>query len=52
MEETKVHNVSNQNQQIDDLLNSAHTLRCSETTVSWRVFAARKKLKRFLTANE
>src|ERR1035437_5802695 len=29
---------------------AAHVLGCSETTVSWRVFAARRKLKRWLTA--
>jgi RNA polymerase sigma-70 factor (ECF subfamily) len=29
---------------------AAHVLSCSETTVSWRVFAARRKLKRLLTA--
>src|ERR1035437_7557066 len=28
---------------------AAHVLGCSETTVSWRVFAARRKLKRWLT---
>ena len=30
---------------------AAKVLRCSETTVSWRVFAAKKKLKRLLAAN-
>ena len=30
---------------------AAKMLRCSETTVSWRVFAARRKLKRWLMAN-
>jgi RNA polymerase sigma-70 factor (ECF subfamily) len=30
---------------------AAHVLGCSETTVSWRVFAARRKLKRWLAAN-
>jgi RNA polymerase sigma-70 factor (ECF subfamily) len=29
---------------------AARVLHCSETTVSWRVFAAKRKLKRFLTA--
>jgi RNA polymerase sigma-70 factor, ECF subfamily len=29
---------------------AAKILRCSETTVSWRVFAARRKLKRLLSA--
>jgi RNA polymerase sigma-70 factor, ECF subfamily len=29
---------------------AAQVLGCSETTVSWRVFAARRKLKRWLTA--
>jgi len=29
---------------------AAQVLGCSETTVSWRVFAAKRKLKRFLTA--
>jgi len=29
---------------------AAEVLNCSETTVSWRVFAARRKLKRWLTA--
>ena len=29
---------------------AAQILGCSETTVSWRVFAARRKLKRWLTA--
>jgi RNA polymerase sigma-70 factor (ECF subfamily) len=29
---------------------AAKALRCSETTVSWRVFAARRKLKRMLSA--
>jgi RNA polymerase sigma-70 factor (ECF subfamily) len=29
---------------------AAHALGCSEATVSWRVFAARRKLKRWLTA--
>ena len=28
---------------------AAKVLRCSETTVSWRVFAAKRKLKRWLT---
>jgi RNA polymerase sigma-70 factor (ECF subfamily) len=31
---------------------AARVLGCSETTVSWRVFTARKKLKRLLTAHE
>ena len=31
---------------------AARALGCSETTVSWRVFTARKKLKRLLAANE
>jgi RNA polymerase sigma-70 factor (ECF subfamily) len=31
---------------------AARALGCSETTVSWRVFTARKKLKRLLTAHE
>jgi RNA polymerase sigma-70 factor (ECF subfamily) len=31
---------------------AAQALGCSETTVSWRVFTARKKLKRLLAANE
>jgi RNA polymerase sigma-70 factor (ECF subfamily) len=31
---------------------AARALGCSETTVSWRVFTARKKLKRLLMANE
>ena len=31
---------------------AARALRCSETTVSWRVFTARKKLKRLLATNE
>jgi len=30
---------------------AAQVLCCSETTVSWRVFAARQKLKRWLTAD-
>jgi RNA polymerase sigma-70 factor (ECF subfamily) len=30
---------------------AAQVLGCSETTVSWRVFAARRKLKRWLAAN-
>ncbi len=30
---------------------AARTLGCSETTVSWRVFAARAKLKRWLTSH-
>lgn len=30
---------------------AAKILRCSETTVSWRVFAAKRKLKRLLMAN-
>lgn len=30
---------------------AAHMLGCSETTVSWRIFAARRKLKRLLTAS-
>jgi RNA polymerase sigma-70 factor (ECF subfamily) len=30
---------------------AAQILGCSETTVSWRVFAARQKLKRWLSAN-
>jgi RNA polymerase sigma-70 factor (ECF subfamily) len=29
---------------------AAEVLGCSETTVSWRIFAAKRKLKRFLTA--
>jgi RNA polymerase sigma-70 factor (ECF subfamily) len=29
---------------------AAKVLRCSETTISWRVFAAKRKLKRWLTA--
>jgi len=29
---------------------AAKILRCPETTVSWRVFAAKRKLKRWLTA--
>jgi RNA polymerase sigma-70 factor, ECF subfamily len=29
---------------------AAHVLGCSETTVSWRVFAAKRKLKHWLTA--
>jgi RNA polymerase sigma-70 factor (ECF subfamily) len=29
---------------------AAKILGCSETTVSWRVFAARRKLKRLLSA--
>ena len=29
---------------------AAQVLGCSETTVSWRVFAAKRKLKRWLTA--
>ena len=29
---------------------AARALGCSETTVSWRVFMARKKLKRLLSA--
>jgi RNA polymerase sigma-70 factor (ECF subfamily) len=29
---------------------AAHVLGCSETTVSWRIFAAKRKLKRLLTA--
>ncbi|MGP8198587.1 MAG: RNA polymerase sigma factor [Limisphaerales bacterium] len=29
---------------------AAEVLSCSETTISWRVFAARRKLKRWLTA--
>jgi len=29
---------------------AAHVLGCSETTVSWRVFAAKRKLKRLLAA--
>src|ERR1017187_8627524 len=31
---------------------AARALGCSETTISWRVFTARKKLKRLLSANE
>jgi RNA polymerase sigma-70 factor, ECF subfamily len=31
---------------------AARTLDCSETTVSWRVFAARAKLKRWLTPRQ
>jgi len=31
---------------------AAKVLRCSEATVSWRVFAARRKLKRWLTLAE
>lgn len=36
----------------DDLnhAEAAKVLRCSETTVSWRVFAAKRKLKRWLSA--
>ncbi len=30
---------------------AAQVLGCSETTVSWRVFAARRKLKRWLSGN-
>ena len=30
---------------------AAHVLGCSETTISWRVFAARRKLKSWLTKN-
>jgi RNA polymerase sigma-70 factor (ECF subfamily) len=30
---------------------AAHILGCSETTVSWRVFAARRKLKGWLSKN-
>lgn len=30
---------------------AAKVLRCPETTVSWRVFAAKRKLKRWLTAS-
>ena len=30
---------------------AARVLRCSETTVSWRVFAAKRKLKRWLNSN-
>ena len=30
---------------------AAEVLGCSETTVSWRIFAARQKLKRWLSAN-
>ena len=30
---------------------ASKVLGCSETTVSWRVFAAKRKLKRWLTAN-
>ena len=30
---------------------AAKVLHCSETTVSWRVFAAKRKLKRWLAAN-
>jgi len=30
---------------------AAQVLGCSETTVSWRVFSARQKLKRWLTAD-
>jgi RNA polymerase sigma-70 factor (ECF subfamily) len=30
---------------------AAKILHCSETTVSWRVFAAKRKLKRWLVAN-
>jgi RNA polymerase sigma-70 factor (ECF subfamily) len=29
---------------------AAHALGCSETTVSWRLFAARRKLKRWLAS--
>jgi RNA polymerase sigma-70 factor, ECF subfamily len=29
---------------------AAEVLNCSEATISWRVFAARRKLKRWLTA--
>jgi RNA polymerase sigma-70 factor (ECF subfamily) len=31
---------------------AAQILNCSETTVSWRIFAARRKLKRWLTKGE
>jgi RNA polymerase sigma-70 factor (ECF subfamily) len=31
---------------------AARLLGCSETTVSWRVFAARRKLKRWLSAGK
>jgi len=31
---------------------AAKVLRCSEATISWRVFAAKRKLKRWLTAGE
>ena len=31
---------------------AAKVLGCSETTVSWRVFSARRKLKRWLTAGQ
>ena len=31
---------------------AAQILSCSETTVSWRVFAAKRKLKRLLTAKQ
>jgi RNA polymerase sigma-70 factor (ECF subfamily) len=31
---------------------AAQVLGCSETTVSWRVFAARRKLKRWLSQTE
>ncbi|HXR03400.1 MAG TPA: RNA polymerase sigma factor [Verrucomicrobiae bacterium] len=31
---------------------AAKVLRCSETTVSWRIFSAKKKLKRWLTAGD
>lgn len=31
---------------------AARALRCSETTVSWRIFSARRKLKRWLTRAE
>ncbi len=30
---------------------AAKILGCSETTVSWRIFAARRKLKRWLSRN-
>jgi RNA polymerase sigma-70 factor, ECF subfamily len=31
---------------------AAKILRCSETTVSWRIFAAKRKLKRLLSGND
>jgi hypothetical protein len=51
----KVDAVSNQDQQFDDLLKSAHVPNGSPgywAPLPRRVLTARKKLKRFLTANE